>query len=306
MWSWVPLFKFSTTRDVGSGDQTYVEYTIPGAGPLKFDCELNQRGNGFECGGHSIPDDKTSTHVGPVNFALKMRNELQGANSTLLTGRMKVAKARSNSGGPQAANEWVYYVDQDWNLPIGYIFYTPNKGVYEWDYPTFNVAFWVRGDVGRIEPHLFYQGKEIGRVFTDGIQMGAASCEAIVENLTTHSVNDSVPQKAKWSRIECDFPMVKGWDKAGANQSDMFKMDANQGEYEVKILWRNKLSRSIKFTVGPNGKLENGIAPANKLGSGRVIVPVTILGDNDGQWDKLAWKTEAFYGNPLTGFTPPQ
>jgi len=306
MWSWVPLFKFSTTRDVGSGDQTYVEYTIPGTGPLKFDCELNQRGNGFECGGQSIPEDKTSTHVGPVNFAIKMRNELQGTNSTLLTGRMKVAKARSNSGGPQAANEWVYYVDQDWNLPIGYIFYTPNKGVYDWDYPTFNVAFWVRGDVGRIEPHLFYQGKEIGRVFTDGIQMGAASCEAVVENLTTHSVNDGVPQKAKWSRIECDFPMVKGWDKAGANQSDMFKMDANQGEYEVKILWRNKLSRSIKFTVGPNGKLENGIAPANKLGSGRVIVPVTILGDNDGLWDKLAWKTEAFYGNPLTGFTPQQ
>lgn len=306
VWSWVPLFKFSTTRGVGSGDQAFVEYTIPGAGPLKFDCELNQRGNGFECGGRNIPDDKTSTHVGPVNFAIKLRNELQGTNSTLFTGRMKVAKANSNSGGPQAANEWVYYVDQDWNMPIGYIFYTPNKGVYEWDYPTFNVAFWVRGDLGRIEPHLFYQGKEIGRVFNDGIQMGAASCGAVVENLTTHNVNDSVPQKAKWSRVECDFPMVKGWDKAGANQSDMFKMAGNPGEYEVKILWRNKLSRSIKFTVGPDGKLENGIATANKLGSGRVIVPVTILGDNDGQWDKLAWKTEAFYGNPLTSFTPPQ
>jgi hypothetical protein len=46
---------------------------------------------------------------------------------------------------------------------------------------------------------------------------------------------------------------------------------------------------------------------ALKLGTGRVIVPVTIIGDQDGQWDRMAWKkTEAFYGNPLTGFTAPQ
>ena len=43
----------------------------------------------------------------------------------------------------------------------------------------------------------------------------------------------------------------------------------------------------------------------NKLGSDRVIVPVTIIGDQDGTWDRAAWK-DAFYGNPLSGFTPPQ
>jgi hypothetical protein len=41
-----------------------------------------------------------------------------------------------------------------------------------------------------------------------------------------------------------------------------------------------------------------GFHTSNKLGSNRVIVPVTIIGDQDGQWDRLAWKTEAFYGNP--------
>jgi hypothetical protein len=58
--------------------------------------------------------------------------------------------------------------------------------------------------------------------------------------------------------------------------------------------------------LGPNGKLDNGIASANKLGTGRVIVPVTIIGDQDGQRDRAAWKTEAFYGDPLMGFTAPQ
>src|SRR3712207_4019389 len=81
MWSWVPFFRFSLTRDRNSGDRHYVEYSIPGGPPLKLDCELNQRGNGFECGGRSIPEDKGSTHTGPVSFAIKVRNELNGADA---------------------------------------------------------------------------------------------------------------------------------------------------------------------------------------------------------------------------------
>jgi len=38
---------------------------------------------------------------------------------------------------------------------------------------------------------------------------------------------------------------------------------------------------------------------------GRIVIPVQVLGDQDGQWDKNAWKTEAFYQHPLTGFTAP-
>jgi hypothetical protein len=83
-------------------------------------------------------------------------------------------------------------------------------------------------------------------------------------------------------------------------------LSGSPGEYELKVLWNNKLARSIKFTVGPDGKFDNGIASSNKLGSNVVIVPVTIIGDQDGTWDRAAWKTDAFYGNPLTGFTPPQ
>jgi hypothetical protein len=69
--------------------------------------------------------------------------------------------------------------------------------------------------------------------------------------------------------------------------------------------YKGHLVRSIKFAVDAQGKIvDNGIATANKLGNDRVIVPVQVLGDSDGQWDKTAWKTDAFYSNPLTGFTP--
>ncbi len=75
------------------------------------------------------------------------------------------------------------------------------------------------------------------------------------------------------------------------------------------MLRNGRLSRSIKFTVGPDGNLvDNGVAASVGLAMPNfVMVQVAILDDQDGPWDKSAWKTEALYGNPLAGFTwPPQ
>lgn len=310
IWSWVPTMEYRVNGPIASGAQLYVEFTLPTGPWVKFDCKTGEIEKGYwwktECGGRDIPEDKGSTYTGPVNFAIKMRNELAGTDSTLFTGKMKVAKAHSNESGPKVVNHFVYYVDDDWNLPIGYVFLTANdlKG---WNFPDFHVAFWVRGDPVNFQPHLFYQGKEVGRKIWQGEEVGRASCEAEVENTTTHYVEDSLPQKAKWSRIICSFPNVKGADKTG-EEPGMFGplhvLATNPGDYEFKVLWQNHLARSIKFTVAPGGRFDNGIATSNKLGSDRVIVPVQIIGDQDGQWDRSAWKTDAFYGNPLTGFTP--
>ena len=315
VWSWVPRIEFRVNGPIPSGSQLYVEFMQPGGSApwLKFDCDTGEIQKGYwwktECGGRPV-EDKSITAIGPVNFTIKMRNELAGTEMTIFTGKFKVAKALTNEVGPKAANKFVYYVDHDWNLPIGYIFYTPDS-VYGWDYPSFHVAFWMRGDSYKVDPHLFYQGKEIGRLFMDGMQVGRASCGATVENEPTHSVNDAMANKVKWKLIECKFPIVKRWDKTNegrgqGNTNEMFKMAQNPGEYEFKLLWNNKLARSIKFTVGPEGLLDNGVASSNKIGTARVIVPVQIIGDQDGQWNRAAWKTEAFYGHPLNGFTPPQ
>jgi len=312
VWSWAPRIEFRVNGPIPSGGQLYAEFSTP-AGPwVKFDCATEETPQGrwwkTSCGGRDVPEDKGSTYTGPVSFAIKLRNELAGTDSTLFNGKAKVEKSLSNEHGPKAANKFVYFVNHDWNLPIGYVYLTPDdlKG---WDRPDFHVSFWVRGDAYNFKPHLFLNGKEVGKKSLDGQEVGRASCESDVENNTTHYVAETVPQKAKWARVRCSFPNVKGWDKSGEEYS-MFGpphvLSANPGEYELKVLWNNKLARSIKFTVAPDGKFDNGIAAANKLGSDRVIVPVTVLGDQDGQWDRAAWKTDAFYGNPLTGFTAAQ
>ena len=315
IWSWVPRIQFRVNGPVASGSQLYVEFTLPGTGPwVKFDCQTGEAQKGHwwktDCGARDLPEEKGSTYTGPVNFAIKMRNELAGSDATLFTGKMRVAKAHSNESGPKVVNHFVYYVDHDWNLPIGYVYLTPDD-VRFMKFPGFNIAFWVRGDATNFQPHLFYQGKEVGKISYGSDEVGRPGCGSDIENETTHYVDDSLPQKAKWARVVCSFPNIKGWDKTGegphmfpGQTGSIHLLSANPGDYEFKVLWKNHLARSIKFTVAPDGKFDNGIATANKLGSDRVIVPVQIIGDQDGQWDRAAWKTAAFYGNPLTGFTP--
>ena len=108
--------------------------------------------------------------------------------------------------------------------------------------------------------------------------------------------------------MRCEFSSVLGWNKTDDKNDTMFGrlhvFSENPGDYEIKIIYKGHLVRSMKFSVDAEGKIvDNGIATSNKLGTNRVIVPVQVLGDSDGQWDKNAWKTDAFYGNPLTGFT---
>lgn len=311
VWSWAPMMFFRVNGPIPSGGQLYAEYNIPGAGVIKFDCGTEETAAGrwwqTTCGGRDgVPEDKGVTYAGPVNFSIKMRNELAGTDVTLFTGKAKILKAHSNEEqGPKFVNHYVYYVDHDWNLPIGYVYYLEDdlQGMKR---PILNLSFWVRGDANNMQPHLFYQGKEVGKLFMDGQEVGKASCESEVENSTTNYVADNIPQKAKWNRVKCTFGNVRGWDKSGEGPTmfgELYQLDKNPGEYEMKVLWNNKLARSIKFTVKPGGDIDTGISSANKLGRNRYIVPVQIIGDQDGPWDRNAWKTDAFYGNPLTGFT---
>lgn len=308
VWSWVPEMKFRVNGPIESGSQLYVQFSLPTGPWVKFDCDTGNIQKGYwwktECGGRQIDEAQGSLYTGPVSFVIKMRNELQGTDSTLFTGKMKVGKNKTNEVGPKAAQKFVYWVDHDFNMPIGYVYLTASD-IYGWKFPDFHIAFWVRGDAYKFDPHLFYQGKEVGKTFLDGMEIGKAGCEAEVEINTTHYVEESVPQKAKWARVECDFPGIKGSNTTNDDTTkSVYTLAANPGEYEFKLLWNNKLARSMKFTVQPGGKFDNGIATANQLGSDRVIIPVTIIGDQDGMWNKTAWQTDAFYGNPLKGFTP--
>ncbi len=315
VFSWVPRLNLRVNGPIASGSQIYAEFNVPGASGWKFDCKTGEIGAGRwwqveDCGGRdALGEDKGITYTGPGSFTIKMRNELMGGDVTLFTGKFKVAKVHSNETGPDYVNHFVYYVDQDWNLPIGYMFLEPDD-VYEWKKPTLSFAFWARTELnGQFEPHLFHGGKEVGKMMYEGEEVGKPSCGTNeIEDNPTHITEPH--GQFIWTRMRCNFPNIKAWNKTGEENKTMFGplylLSENAGDYEIKIMYKGHLVRSIKFAVDAEGKLvDNGIGTSNKLGNNRIIVPVQVLGESDGPWDKTAWKTDAFYGNPLTGFTVP-
>ncbi len=320
IWSWVPAMEYRVNGPIASGSQLYVEFTLPSGSWLKFDCSTRPVEKGgwvkTECGGRQISEDKGSTYTGLVSFTIRMRNELAGSDATLFTGKMKVGKVRSNETGPKFANHFVYYVDHDWNLPFGYLFYEPETqwdrdDPRRWAKPKFSFAFWTRGErSGFAEPHLFHGGKEVGKLYYEGREVGTPSCGTTeAQNNVTHLTAPDGP-KFIWTRWKCTFSNVLPWNKSTDKNETMFGrlylFNENPGDYEIKIMWGGRLIRAFKFAVDAEGKLvDNGIAATNKLGSDRLVVPVQVIGDQDGPWDQNAWKTGAFYGNPLTGFSMP-
>ncbi len=283
---WKPSISFRVNGPIAGGSQLWVQFGYPGRPNwAKFECDAREvdQGQSLEVDECFAPDKMTTPYVGPVDFSIHLRNELAQKETTLFTGKAKTAKF-IGPAGPQAPE---FYVDEDWRIPIGYVFYEADSG----HRATFlNVDFWYRGSPPALECHLFYKGKDIAKSVTAG-------------NEGSDPAHAWDPNKRQWGRANCQFVGVYKDDSGEDGYAPRFDVAKSPGEYEVKVLIVHRLARSIKFTVNAAGSFDNGIATANKLGSDRVIVPVQVIG-NQSSWDQQAWKTGAFYSNPLTGFTP--
>jgi len=288
---WVPAIQYRGTGSIASGSRLSVDFAVGGKPWVSFDCNPEKETEDAHswsatCGGDSIPGGKQVTYAGPVPFTIHLRNELQGTNVTLFNGTAKVVMVPASKGATKIDNE-EWYVDEDWRIPFGYVFWEKDSG--HGNDPFLHVAFWVRGNSPEVEAHLFYQGKDIAKFSKPG--NGAA---------------DWNPNLYRWGLIDGEFlgvyPDAPGGDEG---YEPRFGVRNNPGNYEVKVLILGHLARSIKFKVSANGSLEGGIDSANTLGTDRVVVPVQVVGDSGGTWDRNAWKTDAFYGNPLAGFVAP-
>ena len=280
---WRPYIEYRVNGPIASGSQLSAEFSLPtNKDWVKFDCETEETEAGrwwrTECGGDRVAGEKATVYTGPVNFSIRLRNELSGTNTTLFSGRFKVGLPP----GAKPTDTSLFYVDEDWRVPIGYVYVAYDAGHRD---NFLNVGFWYRGNPPDMSAHLFYQGKEIAKTSSAG-----------------NGALDWNPKKFQWGYAECSFLGVYPNEVPEDGYDPKFGLSSHPGEYEVKVLIVGHLARSIKFTAGADGIADNGIATANKLGSKRVIVPVQVIG-NQGPWNQQAWKTDAFYGNPLTGFT---
>lgn len=262
---WSPVIKFQLSGPQPDGSRLWAEASFPGKPKWRTgDCSRLIT----ETNGWEClgrSEKESVRFIGLVDFSIHISNELLGTNSTLFQGKAKVAKTPPRFKDPTS---FEYYVDDDWRVPIGYLSHGR----------TLNIEMWFRGKPGTVQPFLFYQGKQVAK----GENCGGADYE---------------PAAYLWWPVDCEF--------FGEGSDDVTEqLSKAPGEYEIKVLQENRLTRTAKFRVAADGSFDNGIASANKLGSAKVIVPFKVSVDL-APWDHLAWKTGTFYGNPLTGFTAP-
>lgn len=301
-WSWLPKVNFLVMGPVVAGTVFTVDFTNPdGSAWYSVECfsEAIEAGRWGGVGTPAITthiDKRTTLGTGVFGFKIRVKNEVMGTNATLFTGKFKVNKFHVGNTLPQFKNQFEYYVDQDWSLPIGYLWLATQTDPKA---PVPVATMWFRGasDATKLAGYLFYNGKQIS---SSKEQTGSAASDAML--LT--SGNDADP---RWERWSFRWYNVRAYNIDTANNnSNFFLLSSNPGEYEVKVLRDGDLVRSMKFSVGADGKIvDNGVASGNNLGWYGLILPVKVLGTSDGTWDATAWRTAAFYGNPLTGFTAP-
>jgi len=315
-WSWTPRIVYRVNGPITAGSQLSVEFTLPSGKPwIKLDCATNEtKENSWwttECGMNSndVRDEDATIETGRVGFKINLKNELEGSSKTLFSGKFKVDKFVVNpANNPKFKNNFAYYVDYDWNLPIGYL------TSYDWtdfrpSYPPSQTAgrlefiTWFKGD-----PKLMEYGKYIAYLYYNGKLVADSTSEPDTYSITSCQVTNAAYYESPNTYCRRVFGIKAWvWNKDPQNSPPgYFNMYENPGEYEIKILENGKLARSAKFSMGKDYQLvDTGISKQNSLGTARIVVPVQIIGDQDGVWDKNAWKTDAFYGNPLNGLVVP-
>jgi len=300
--SWMPLIQFGLFYDESETMRYTIEWLKPD-GTVWFSEPTDDRQTRFSS---EIFDAKSTDAAGTYGFRLFNSK----TKETLLQGKFKVGKIMLNPGEPRYKNQAMFYVDNDWSLPVGYVGFEASTS---WDYdPNPTVYMWFKGDLKAddFEARLFHNNQQVtstddGGTITDG------STFAEKRNPDSCFQSTEVCRYTLWNFTWKKFLVESyNWDATAASsyvrqQPDGIYTKDKPGEYTVKIFHKGQQVRETKFTVQPNGWLAaNPFASQIPLDRYKTVVPVKIMGTLD-KWNAAAWKTDAFYGNPLSGFTMP-
>jgi hypothetical protein len=297
--SWIPQVKFKVFYKSNVQLRYLAEYFTPD-GKSWFSETLNQSSSNFDYqtveisssrGGSDRFVNKSTIAVG--TYGVKITNTRD--NSVVFEGKFKVGKYKYGPNIPMFKNQYSFYVEQDWNLPIGYVWL---------DWATTGtasalpkVSVWIKDDIraGDLEARLFYNGQELA---------------------TTDDMGEVRDTDYRYPNVYEDKALAywKLWDFAWYKFRYLSSLQARKnfpiakflndmdGEYTVKILYKAQQIREVKFSVSGGNLVDNGIAKQNNFTENKIIVPVKIMNTTE-KWNANAWKTDAFYANPLTGFS---
>lgn len=303
--SWVPTIRFSHFFNNEKSLNYKVEFFNPD-GSLWFSQNLEQSGSSaadrtvrFESPSPygNVLDTKSSVGTGVYSF--KITNVDTG--EMLYQGKFKVGKF-ALSHRPAEKNKADFYVDHDWLLPFGMIGFH-HSDIEIGGIPP-EVSVWLKENASaeELEGRLFYKNQQIA---------------STKDKIAGSNVTDYDERATKFAACCSPSNYWKRWqfqwgnflfDNNGTfnreNYPNAFYADKNPGDYTVKIYRSGTQIREMNFTIGADGRFA---VPAYTkdvyMPYHRIFLPVKIIGAE--KWNPAAWKTDAFYGNPLSGFSAP-
>lgn len=300
--SWVPLIRFSHFYNHEKNLNYTVEYFNPD-GSSWYSETLEESGRNADRTVHyqspspygGILDTKSTAGTGVYSFKITNQN----TKEILYQGKFKVGKfSRANS--PQEKNKVDFFVEHDWLLPFGMIGF--HHSDIEIGGVTPLVSVWLKGMVSadELEGRIFYKGQQIASTKDNDGASGVSD----YDERTTQYAPAFAPQNI-WKRWQFQWGNFRFDNNGGFNRDYYPKAlyaDKNPGDYTVKIYRNGTQIRELSFSIGADGRF---VVPAYTsripLPYHRIILPVKVIGTTE-KWDATVWKTDAFYGNPLTGF----
>ncbi len=301
--SWIPRVGFDIFYDRSETVRYTAEWSNPD-GTLWFSEPLEGTRSDPTRGLDTLTTDKIGT------FGLRVLNSK--TKETVFQGKFTVKKFALNPGEPRYKNAWMFYADHDGDLPVGYVGFNDSD---TWDHdPHPTVYMWFKGNINYadLEARLYHNNQQITST-DDGtfggsdsgisaIERNAANCALQPELCGYHLLAFNWKNFRVESFDKVEHRLNQGYVRA--DPQAIYTKD-KPGEYTVKVFYKGVPVREAKFTVQPNGWLEaNKFAAQIPLKNYRAVIPVKITGGFD-KYNAAAWKTDAFYGNPLTGFVVP-
>ncbi len=295
--SWIPQVSFDIMYAAGSPKLRYVAEWFNPDGSLWFSepLEFNSSGDfpNFRSPYESV-DINPKAIIAVGTYGLKITDTK--TSQTVFQGKFNVKKMLPD---PKLKNKNLFYVENDWNLPIGYVGFAKNYTDYE-IHTRPRAFFWFKGipDTGQMEAELYLNNQRVATTDKGGnINKLAERGEKcfLARDTCAHSLISF-----EWENF-----VVDNAPSARQNNPNGYFTNDHPGEYTIKIYYNGDQVREAKFTINAKGRIaRNAFSEQIYLKDYRVIVPVQIMGMAD-KYNAASWKTDAFYGNLLKGFVAP-
>jgi hypothetical protein len=296
--SWVPLLRFKQFYNNERQLNYTVDYFNPD-GSLWYSEKLEQGNSAADRtvmfqspNPYDVLNKKSTDATGIYGFKITDQDTRQA----LFQGKFKVGKF-SRAYRPQEKNKFGFYVEQDWLLPFGMIGFHHSDIEIGGVMP--EVSVWLNGliEASELEGRLFYKGAQIATTKEKG---GVSDYDERAADYAAAFAPNQIWKRwlFQWERFRID--------NHGRYNPDYYPnahyFDKNPGDYLVKIYRNGTEIRELSFSVGADGRF---VVPAYTkqvfLPYHRFLLPVKVISITE-KSNALAWKTDAFYGNPLDGF----